>query len=231
MLFDLRSPGRRRVVTVVYLTLALLMGGGLVLFGIGGEVSGGIVDAITGSAGSGDDGSDRFEASEERALAATRTDPEDAAAWAALARARFQLASVGDNFDPATSAFTKSGKDKLGQATEAWEKHVELAETPDDRLAATMAQAYIELGTPAKAAQAQEIITEARPRAGSFAQLAVYAYAAGQTRRGDLARDRALELTDRDQRRTLEQQLTQARAQAQQGAQGAQGAPEPPAGG
>ncbi len=229
MLFDLRSPGRRRVVTVVYLTLALLMGGGLVLFGIGGEVSGGIVDAITGSPGSGDDGSDRFEASEERALAATRSGPEDAAAWAALARARFQLASVGDNFDPSTSAFTESGSAKLRQATDAWERHVELAEAPDDRLAATMAQAYIELGEPGEAARAQEIITEARPRAGAFAQLAVYAYAAGQTRRGDLARDRALELTDdRDQRETLEQQLTQARTQA---AQGAQGAVETPAGG
>ena len=32
MLFDLRGRGRRRVVQVVYLGLALLLGGGLVLF-------------------------------------------------------------------------------------------------------------------------------------------------------------------------------------------------------
>src|ERR687890_339893 len=47
MLFDLRGAGRRTTVKVVYLTLAVLMGGGLVLFGIGGDVSGGLVDAIT----------------------------------------------------------------------------------------------------------------------------------------------------------------------------------------
>ena len=216
MLFDLRSPGRRNVIKVVYVTLALLMGGGLVLFGIGGEVSGGVVDAITGSSG-GDDGGDRFREREERALAATKANPRDAAAYGELARARFQLASVGENFDPQTSAFTAAGKAKLRQATAAWEKHVELAETPDDRLAATMAQAYVELDEPAKAAEAQEIITEARPKAGAFAQLAVYAYAAGQTRRGDLARNRALELTDRDQRDALRTQLDQARAQAAQG--------------
>jgi len=219
MLFDLRSPGRRRIIKTVYVILALLMGGGLVLFGIGGEVSGGIVDAITGSASRGDDGADRFRADEEQSLAATRANPTDAAAWAELASARFKLASVGDNFDPASSAFTESGKAKLEQATAAWERHVELADEPDDRLAATMAQAYIELDEPAKAAGAQEVITEARPQAGTFAQLAVYAYAAGQTRRGDLARDRALELSDRDQRSGLRQQLEQARAQAAGAAQ------------
>ena len=33
----------------IYVTLAFLMGGGLVLFGIGGDTSGGLVDALTGS--------------------------------------------------------------------------------------------------------------------------------------------------------------------------------------
>ena len=35
MLFDLRSRGRRRTVQAVYLGLAVLMAGGLVLFGVG----------------------------------------------------------------------------------------------------------------------------------------------------------------------------------------------------
>ena len=34
MLFDLRASGRRRVVKVVYVFLAVLIGGGLVLFGV-----------------------------------------------------------------------------------------------------------------------------------------------------------------------------------------------------
>ena len=50
MLFDLRGR-RRRAVQATYLMLALLMGGGLVLFGIGGDVSGGLVDAFKGGGG------------------------------------------------------------------------------------------------------------------------------------------------------------------------------------
>ena len=51
MLFDLRGRGRRRTVQVIYLALAILMGGGLVLFGIGGGTNGGLFDAIGGSGG------------------------------------------------------------------------------------------------------------------------------------------------------------------------------------
>src|SRR5919202_798507 len=70
MLFDLRGRGRRNTVKAVYITLAFLMGGGLVLFGIGGggAISGGLVDAITGSHGGGDTGTDRFRKAEETAV-------------------------------------------------------------------------------------------------------------------------------------------------------------------
>jgi len=50
MLFDLKGK-RRRVVQGVYLTLAVLMGGGLVLFGIGGGTNGGLLDAFKGGGG------------------------------------------------------------------------------------------------------------------------------------------------------------------------------------
>src|SRR5215208_6088965 len=108
MLFDLRGAGRRRTVKVVYITLAFLMGGGLVLFGIGGDVSGGLVDAITERGGGGDDGSDRFRKQEQAAIALTKASPQDAPAWAALARARFQLACFDDKLDTEKGTFTKS---------------------------------------------------------------------------------------------------------------------------
>ena len=73
MLFDLRGAGRRRVVKVVYVTLAFLMGGGLVLFGIGGDVSGGLVDAITERSGSGDDGDEALRGARARRAAAPRS--------------------------------------------------------------------------------------------------------------------------------------------------------------
>ena len=114
MLFDLRGRGRRRTVKIVYITLALLMGGGLVLFGIGGggAMQGGLVDAITGSSG-GDTGTERFDKASGGAAAATQRNPQDAAAWAALARARVQSAGIGDNFDPNTATYTEAGKAKL----------------------------------------------------------------------------------------------------------------------
>src|SRR3712207_1281490 len=117
MLFDLRGTGRRRVVKTVYITLAFLMGGGLVLFGIGGDVSGGLVDAIT-ERGGGDDGSSRFEQREEQALARTQANPRDEAAWLALARARVQLAGQGDNIDSETGEYSEAGKAELRQAAQ-----------------------------------------------------------------------------------------------------------------
>jgi hypothetical protein len=88
MLFDLRGSGRRTTVKAVYLTLAILMGGGLVLFGIGGDVSGGLVDAITDNGGSTSVGDDRFRDRATEAQRAAQANPQDAAAWAAAARAR-----------------------------------------------------------------------------------------------------------------------------------------------
>ena len=218
MLFDLRGRGRRRTVKVVYITLALLMGGGLVLFGIGGggAMQGGLVDAITGSSG-GDTGAERFDKKEKAALAATAARPEDPTAWAELARARVHTAGFGDNFDPNAGTYTESGKAKLAQAADAWNKYLALEpKNPDDRVAALMVRAFDQTGLnqPADAAKAQEIITEARPSDTTFATLAIYAYQAGDTRKGDLARGRALELAPKDERNTLKSQLDAAKQQA-----------------
>ena len=217
MLFDLRGSGRRRTVKIVYITLAFLMGGGLVLFGIGGGggISGGLVDAITERSGGGDDGTDRFRKQETEALARTKADAQDAPAWAALARARFQLAGAGENFDPEKGSFTTAGRAKLVGAGQAWERYLALEpKKPDDRVASLMVQAFGALNEPAKAAAAQEVITDARPTASTFTQLAIFAYQAGQTRKGDLAKNKALELTDPDMREALKGQLETAKQSA-----------------
>lgn len=215
MLFDLRGAGRRRTVKVVYISLAFLMGGGLVLFGIGGSVSGGLVDAITERGGGGDTGQARFQKLETQAIAKTRANPTDAPAWAALARARFQLAGQGANFDVGKSNFTATGIAKLRGAGQAWDRYLSLdPPKPDDRVASLMVQAFGALNQPDKAATAQEVITAARPTASTYTQLAVFAYQAGQTRKGDLARDKALELTDPDMREALKGQLEQAKTSA-----------------
>ena len=217
MLFDLRGSGRRRTVKIVYITLAFLMGGGLVLFGIGGggALSGGLVDAITEGGGGGDSGTDRFREQEQAATAKARANPTDAALWAAVARARFNLANAGENVDQNTGNFTDAGAAQLRAAGRAWEEHVKLAKKhPDPRVASLMVQAYAALGDLDKATAAQEIIAEDRNSAGAYATLATLAYQAGQTRKGDLAKDRALDLTEPDMRESLKGQLETAKAQA-----------------
>jgi hypothetical protein len=214
MLFDLRSSGRRRTIKVVYITLAFLMGGGLVLFGIGGggALSGGLVDAITES-NSGGGGTGRYEDAERKATAEARARPKDAQLWAAAARARFNLASA--NADQSTGEFNEAGKAELQAASRAWEEHLKLAgEKPDSRVASLMVQAYSVLGEFDKAATAQEIIALDRESAGAYSSLALLAYQANQLRKGDLARDKALKLTEPDMREALKGQLDGARSQA-----------------
>ena len=213
MLFDLRGSGRRRVVKIVYVTLAILMGGGLVLFGIGGSgaLSGGLLDAITESSGGADDGNDRFRTLEQQAVTKARQDPT-AATWAAVARARFNLAQTGEFVDQSTGNYTDAGAEMLRSAGRAWDESVKLADgSPDPRVASLMVQAYAGIGELDKAATAQEIIAEDRNSAGAYATLAQIAYQAGLTRKGDLARGKALELTEPDMREALKGQLEQAK--------------------
>jgi hypothetical protein len=216
MLFDLRGSGRRTTVKAVYITLAILMGGGLVLFGIGGSVSGGLVDAITGSKGNSPTGSGEFQSRATAAQKRAEARPKDAALWAEAARTRYQLALTGDYLDQNTGEFTAAGKAQLQIAASDWEKHLALnPKTPNSSVARQMVTVYSSgLNEPAKAVTAQEIVTEDRPTSKTFATLAVLAYNAGQTRKGDLARDKALSLADKDQRETLKSDLDQAKQQA-----------------
>src|ERR1700716_390472 len=104
MLFDLRSRGRRRTVQAVYLGLALLMGGGLVLFGVGaGNGFGGILNAFTGNGSSGAQ-KQVVSQEEKNALAATKLRPTDPTAWASLVQARWTSAAQGGNYDTTTGS-------------------------------------------------------------------------------------------------------------------------------
>ena len=236
MLFDLRARGRRRTVQVVYLTLALLLGGGLVLFGIGGDVQGGLVDAITGNSGGSGNEQIQEQADERRERA--EANPNDAAAWAALARAEYQVAGTSEGFnenDP-NNPFTGESREHLAEAAAAWERHLRLAgsdDKADANTAAIMRNVYASnaLKKPEQAVRAQEIVIAKNPDAGvgDYAQLAALAYAAGQTRKGDLAADKAVDLAPRGQKQETRQAIDAAKAQAAQQAAGgaAGGTPAP----
>ena len=109
MLFDLRSPGRRRMIKVIYTFLAILMAVGLVGFGIGGATSGGIFD-VSGGCG-GNDTNNTFQEDVDKAEKRTQTQPSNPAAWAALTRAQYQLAAT--QADQTTGAFSDEGRKDL----------------------------------------------------------------------------------------------------------------------
>jgi hypothetical protein len=231
MLFDLRGRGRRRTVQVIYLALAVLMGGGLILFGIGGATSGGLVDALTGGGGGGGGGGASFQKRVEQAQKRTEVAPADKGAWAALARAEYQLAGSGENFDQTTNAFTAKGKQQLRAADRAWQHYLALnPKHPDGDVASLMVQAYGQdgLNLPAKAVAAQEIVIDNQPASsGLYANLAVLAYQAGQQRKGELAGAKALSLAPKSQRSVLKQTLDQAKSAAAGASAGTQSGGSP----
>lgn len=208
MLFDLKGK-RKRLVQVVYLMLAVLMGGGLVLFGIGGDVSGGLFDAFSDRQGSGNDIVDeRIEKNEDKVAA----NPMDEAALKALVRDWYSL-SV-DEADPNTGQFTDEGTKRLGEADEAWQKYLAVEKKkPDASLASLMINVYgpTGLNKPAEGAEVAEIIAEARPSSQQYLQLVQFAALAGQKRKAELAGKKAVELAPKKQRSTVKALVEQAK--------------------
>jgi len=137
MLFDLRGR-RRRGIQAVYLALALLLGGGLVLFGIGGDVQGGLFDAFRENQGNASElVQERVDNAEER----TRRNPRDANAYAELAEARYQLAGQSEGFDPnaadASQSFQGEAREQLVLAERAWDRHLSSPATGRTRTSRT----------------------------------------------------------------------------------------------
>jgi hypothetical protein len=210
MLFDLQGK-RRRAVQATYLILAVLMGGGLVLFGVGsGNISGGLFDAITGKDSNSSSGINSAVNNRiKRDQKALRLNPNNQAALADLVRSHYQLAT--DDADANTGAFGSKGKQELTQASTAWKKYVSLVDKPSDSLASLMMQAYGAgaLNKPADAAQAAEIVAAARPNAQTYLALTTYAALAGDTRTANLAGQKAVALAPKSQRKLVRKEVNQ----------------------
>jgi hypothetical protein len=219
MLFDLQGK-RRRLVQATYLVLAILMGGGLVLFGVGsGDISGGLFDAITGKdSNSGSAINSTVNKRIKRDEKALQLNPNNQAALADLVRSHYQLAT--DDADANTGEFGQDGKTELAKASVAWKKYVDVAAKPSDSLASLMLQAYSEggLNKPADAATAAQLIADARPSAQAYLALTTYAAKAGNTRLAKLAAAKAVDLAPKGQKKLVKKQAAIAQAQATVGA-------------
>jgi hypothetical protein len=205
MLFDLRGR-RRRAVQVTYLMLALLMGGGLVLFGVGGDVSGGLLDAFKGGGGgsSADKAlQDRIDKQEKR----LQTQPRNEALLQSLVRDYYSMAT---NQRPSGSTgFPAEAKDELRKAGSYWTRYADTADKPNPAAAGYALQIYDTAGLnqPKPAERAASILAEAANDAPSYLRLVSYASRAGDKRTAALAGQKAVDLAPKAQRKLIKKQV------------------------
>jgi hypothetical protein len=204
MLFDLRGR-RRRAVQATYLTLALLMGGGLVFFGIGGDVSGGLFDAF--SERSGGSSSDALEERIDRREENLAANPSNEAALKALVRDYHALAAA--QLPTGAVEHPEEAKDELQQASEYWQRYLEVEEGKADASLARLAVTIYDQGAlnePEEAAVAMRIVAEAGNDYESYLALVQRAAAAGDKRTADLAAKKAVELAPKRLKKQVRQQ-------------------------
>jgi hypothetical protein len=214
MLFDLRGR-RRRLVQATYLSLAVLMGGGLVLFGIGGDVSGGLFNAFEGDGGGGDANAaleERIDRQEQR----LQTNPADVAVLQSLVRDNYQLAT-SQQASGATE-FPEDARDDLQRAANYWQRYLQAAENPNEATALYALRVYDvgALNQPRQAQRAATIIAEAQNNPSAYLQLVAYASLAGDNRTADLATQKAVDLAPKNQRKQVKQQAEALKQSGQQ---------------
>lgn len=194
--------------------LAVLMGGGLVLFGVGaGNGFGGLLDAFKGGGGGNGAAKQTISQAEKTAQKATVQRPNDPSAWASLASVRFDSAGQVGNFDPNTLTYTAAGRKELTSATQAWQRYLQLTKQPDWQLADLAATRTARAGDFATSAAAWEIVTAANPTTPRvFECLAAASYAAKEVRKGDLAAAKAVSLASKLQQPQIKTALAQAKS-------------------
>jgi hypothetical protein len=214
MLFDLRGRGRRRTVRVIYTGLALLMGVGLVGFGIGGGFGGGGLLSSINKEGEGGGGSGYAkQIAKYRKL--TKEQPSNTSAWENLAKNLYHEAG-NEPYVTSAGAVTSKGKQLFKQVAAAWSSYVALnPPKPDGELAQLMEGVYGEegLNEPAKEVEVLQIAVVDRPTdAALYAALAEYAYKAHNTRVGDLASEKAVSLAPAADRTRVKDELAEVKA-------------------
>jgi hypothetical protein len=210
MLFDLRGRGRRRTVRVIYTGLALLMGVGLVGFGIGGGFGGGgLLNAATNSEG-GSSASFANQIKKYRKL--TEEKPSDLSAWEGLTKNMLHEAG-SETYVSNAGVATSKGKALYRETSQAWKSYIALnPPKPSLELSKEMLNVYGEggLDEPAQAVDVLQLVVAAEPKnTAYYAQLAVYAYRAKNAGLGDLASEKAVSLAPAAQKVRLKNELAE----------------------
>ncbi|HTA05579.1 MAG TPA: hypothetical protein VK774_04385 [Solirubrobacteraceae bacterium] len=209
MLFDLRGRHRRRAVKAIYVGLALLVGGGLILFGVGaGTGGGGLLNAATENEGS---NAASFASQIKKYEKQTKAQPSNVKAWEKLTAAQLHEAGGEAYVSASTGAPTAKGKELFSQASRSWESYLALnPPKPSLELAKLMLRVYGAegLNQPASAVQVLQLVVAAEPKNVSYyAALAEYAYKAKNPRVGDLAMAKAVALAPPKERERVKREL------------------------
>ena len=209
MLFDLRGRHRRRAVRVIYVGLALLMGVGLVGFGIGGGFGGGgLLSAASENEGA---SSASFSSQIKKYEKVVKTQPQNVSAWEKLTAAQLHEAGGEAYVNATTGALTSKGRELFASASHSWESYLALnPPKPSTELAKLMLRVYGAegLNQPAAAVQVLQLVVAAEPKSAAYySQLAEYAYKAKNVRVGDLASAKAVSLAPANERARLKTEL------------------------
>jgi tetratricopeptide (TPR) repeat protein len=192
VLFDLRDPRRRAAIKVIYGTLAVLMGGGLIFFGIGSDAQGGLSEIFGGGGGS---ANEAFEDQINEAEDQVDAQPCNEQALLSLVTLNVQAGGQqAEGIDEATGypILSTDSEDSYAQAAEAWARYLRCKpKNPDDGAALQLADAYfvsaVNAGSAAEAqtdlenaAEVQQVAVDANPIVGNLNRLATYLFLAGR---------------------------------------------------
>lgn len=215
MLFDLRGR-RKNWIRFLYGFLAAVfmitfIGAGV---GVGGG-GGGFFDLLGGGGGT---ANTLFDDQIETAQKRTEVDPKNAAAWAALAKADFQLANSAEGLDEESGGLNDRGEQAAIEGIDAWERYLKLVDgKPSAVTAQFAANTYGATGDAKGALKAQQIVVDRySDRGNAWAQLALFAFASGNDELGNKAQAKAIALTDPDKRNTAKAELEDQEKQAKE---------------
>jgi hypothetical protein len=223
VLFDLQSPGRRRVIRVVFGGLALIFAISFVFLGVGTGGGGFSFSDLFGS-DSGGSTSTAFDDDIDAAQQKLQANPNDTVALASLVQ--FQYSAANANTET-NGAPTSEGEQHLQEAADAWNKYVKLSKgdasantavyalntfdllarlnfaraRTDTTTADALTDVTAAVDSWKTAAQAQQVLIDDQPNkanANSYVNLAQYLYLAGDTQGGDEAVAKAKQQKDAD---------------------------------
>lgn len=223
MLFDTRGR-RKNVIRVVYVILAVLMGGSLFL-----TVGPFNLSEIVGTGGGGD-AADALHEQEERFEERLAKEPDNEGLLLNLTRARIGAGQAQTDTDPQTGrpgVPPPEAQEDYDEAIESWNRYLKLAgDEPSPSGAVLVAQTYFGLAEGGSvsfadvqenleiALSAQRIAAKAQPNAGSLSNLAIYEYFNGNFEEGDKAAKRALAGIPKAQAKEAKKQLDEFRKNA-----------------